>query len=110
MSYISVIHFNLFPDVSHYFDLKRLPTGCLIIRKWLCPCLFNPFQRNRFDQKKSKAWTDLFNRKLDAILATGRYNIRKDFTVGNEKNSLQAKSYENTGVHTLIAQVYLVKH
>ena len=70
-----------FSDVSQLFDLEHIPTVCLLLRKWLCPCLFSPFQKNVFNKKKSKKWINLFNQKLDDLVASGIYNDKEDFNV-----------------------------
>jgi len=74
---------NLMPiaDISQLFDLQRLPTVCALLRMYLCPCLFSPFQKNRFDKQKSRAWIKMFNQKLEDLVASGRYDHKKDFSV-----------------------------
>jgi len=74
---------NLMPiaDLSQLFELERLPLACVLLRKWLCPCLFSPIQRNRLNKRKVIIWLNQYALMLNNLVASGRYNKKDDFTV-----------------------------
>ena len=67
--------------MSQLFELERLPLACVLLRKWLCPCLFSPIQRNRLNKRKVLIWLNQYALNLNNLVASGRYNKKDDFTV-----------------------------
>ena len=75
--------FLIIIDLSQLFELERIPLACFLLRKWLCPCLFSPIQRNRLDKSMVVDWLNQYALMLNDIVASGRYDKKQDFTVGD---------------------------
>ena len=87
--------------MTQAFDLKRIPLFCAVFRKWLCPCFFGPFEDTVFDKERGLEWRHLFNKKLDNIVASGRYNDRDDFTVVIQPTFLETEIPRKNGIPDL---------
>ena len=87
-----------FSDIGQLFSLRRIPFACHMLQKWLCPCLFNPYQRNRLNENNVIDWLNAYALELDSLIASGRYNKREDFTVVIQPTLIQGSIPKKNGI------------